>query len=81
LAYSEKDDKLIKLFEFGDEDAALHFSIFSYDGGPRKIQMTRMFKKKDNTQGYGKAGRMTIEEMKYLRDNLDEIISVMEGEN
>ena len=80
MAYSESKDKLIKLFEYGDEEnGALHFSLFSYDEGPPKLQITRMFKKKDGTHGYGKSGRLTKEELIYLKDNIDKIIEIMES--
>lgn len=78
MGYSESKDKLVKLYECGDDDTALHFSLFSYDNGPTKLQMTRMFSKKDGTKGYGKAGRLSLSEMKYLRHYIDEIILLME---
>jgi len=82
LSYSESKDKMIKLYECGDENASLQFSLFSYDNGPIKLQMTRSFKKRDNTQGYGKAGRLTLSEMKYLKDHLDDMIMIAkEGVN
>ena len=80
MSYSESKDKLIKLFECGDDAAALHFSLFSYDNGPTKLQMTRMFTKRDETKGYGKAGRLTLKEMKYLRQNIDDMILIMEDQ-
>jgi len=80
MAYNEKNDKLIKLFEYGDceNGGSLQFSIFSYNGNPAKIQMTRMYKKKNGEYGYGKVGRLSIEEMKYLQENIKEIINCME---
>ena len=49
-----------------------------------KVQMTRTFKKKDGTQGYGKAGRLTLQEMKFLRHHINDMIILIEnheGEN
>ncbi len=83
MGYSEKKDKLLKLFECGDTDngGSLQIAIFSYDGGPAKLQMTRSFLKKDGSYGYGKAGRLTIEEFIFLQDNSEEIIKIMKGDD
>lgn len=80
MGYSENKDKLIKLYECGDENNALHFSLFSYDNGPIKLQITRMFTKKDQTKGYGKAGRLNKDELKFLRHYVNDMIAIIEDQ-
>lgn len=77
--YDANKDKLIKLFEMEDENKkkSLLFSIFSYDNGSPKLGFSRTFKKKDETLGYGALGRVTIEELEYLKNNIDEMIKIM----
>lgn len=77
MAYDSNKDKLVKLFEMKDEEKSLLFQILSYDNAPRKLQITRMFKKKDETYGYSSAGRLSLEEVSFFKDNLDEIINIM----
>jgi len=74
--YDEKKDKLIKLFEMKKENGSLLFSVFSYDGGNPKLQISRMYKKKDGSFGYSSPGRMSNEEILFLKDNIDEILKL-----
>jgi len=80
MGYDQERDKLIKLFELKKDKGSLLCSIFSYDGGKAKIGFTRSFEKKDGTIGYSQSGRMTLEEIQFLKSNLDEIIEIM-GKN
>jgi len=81
MSYNQDDDKLIKLFEYEYEKGSLQFSLFSYKGQKPKLQIHRMYKKIDDTMGYGKMGRLDQEEMKYfisIADEIDEIITNFE---
>ena len=78
--YNQDKDKLIKMFEMKDtKGSSLLISIFSYDNGPKKLSMTRTYEKKDNTVGYANAGRLTLEEVNFLKNKLDDIIKEMES--
>ena len=77
MGYDQNRDKLIKLFEMKKEKGSLLCSIFSYDGGKPKLGFTRSFEKKDGTTGYGNLGRMTLDEIKFLEENLNEIVEIM----
>ena len=81
MAYEESKDKLIKLFELKQEKSSLLCSIFSYDGGELKIGLTRSYEKKDGTVGYSSSGRLSIDDMMFLRENIDEIITIMKETN
>lgn len=75
--YDQNKDKLLKLFEFKQEKATVLFSIFSYDGGKPKLGISRSYEKKDGSVGYGSAGRLSYDELIFLKENLDEITSIM----
>ena len=77
--YDETKDKLLKLFEMKQEKSSLLFSVFSYDGGKPKIGMTRTYEKKDGTMGYGASGRLSLDEIKFLKENINKIIEIMEN--
>ena len=82
MAYDVNKDKLLKLFEMKSDTLgnSLLVSIFSYNNAKPKLQITRSYKKKDETFGYTAAGRLTIEEVEFIRDNINEIIEIMKGE-
>ena len=78
--YNQEKDVLIKLYELkNDKGSSLLMSIFSYDGGQKKLGMTRSFAKKDGTTGYSNSGRLSLEEVNFLKNNLDDIIKEMES--
>jgi hypothetical protein len=82
MAYDVNKDKLLKLFEMKSDTLgnSLLISIFSYNNAKPKLQITRSYKKKDETFGYTAAGRLKIEEVEFIRDNINEIIEIMKGE-
>ena len=75
--YDQNKDKLIKLFEMKKEKSSLLCSIFSYDGGSPKIGFSRSFLKNDGSVGYSQLGRVTVDEIKFLKENIDEMINTM----
>ena len=77
--YDQNKDKLIKLFEMKKEKASLLCSVFSYDEGQPKLGFTRTFEKKDGTIGYGQLGRISLDELQFLKNNIEEMINVMES--
>jgi len=80
MAYDQSKDKLIKLFELKqDNNKSIQISIFSYNNGESKLQLHRSFQKVDGSFEYGKIGRMSLEEVKYLKDNIDDIVHLMEN--
>ena len=84
LGYSESKDKLLKFLEYGnvkEKGGSLQFSLFSYNGGPPKLQIVRSFLKKDETIGYGKAGRLSLEELKFLIENSDKFFEFKNDSN
>ena len=80
-SYNQEKDKLIKMYEFKTDEkgSALMLSIFEYDNGPKKLSLTRSYNKKDGSVGYSASGRLTLSELNFLRNNLNEIIREMES--
>jgi len=81
MAYKSDKDKLIKAFTLEGDKGSLDFQIFSYNEQPPKLQMTRSFTRKDGTVDYGKGGRLSLKEVLFLKDAIDEIIKAMKEES
>ena len=76
--FDPEKDKLIK--EWKCEETGLKVSIHQYDTGEPKVQIgPRVLKKKDGTdRAPSKAGRLTIEDIAWLYENIDEIKDELE---
>ncbi len=79
MSYNSERDILIRMFEMSRDKGALQFSIKSYDGSEPKLQITRMFEKKDGLVGYSKMGRLDKEEVKFFLDHGNEILELISG--
>lgn len=76
MAYDNSKDKLIKYFDLeSDNNTQLSFSIYSYNNGKPKLQIQRV---KDDK--FFKLGRMTLSEVEFLKEIIDEIIENMKTE-
>jgi hypothetical protein len=73
MAYEAEKDKVLKKWKC--EETGLLVSINQYGDGEPKLQIgPRMFKKRDGSEGApAKAGRLSIEDVLWLYDTLDEI--------
>jgi hypothetical protein len=73
MAYEPEKDKVLK--KWRSEDTGLVLSLNKYGDGEAKLQIgPRILKKKDGTDGAPvKAGRLSIEDVMWLYDLLDEI--------
>ena len=71
-------DKVIKRWKC--EETGLIFAIHSYDGGEPKLQIgPRILMKKDGGErAPAKAGRLTVEDLTFLYDHIDEIKDELE---
>jgi len=71
--YDSEKDKSIA--EWKSEDTGLRVSIHQYDGGEPKLQIgPRILKKKDGTdRAPSKAGRLSIEDVTWLYDIIDDV--------
>jgi hypothetical protein len=73
MAYEPEKDKVLKKWK--SDDTGLVLSINKYGDGEAKLQIgPRILKKKDGTDGAPvKAGRLSVEDVMWLYDLLDEI--------
>jgi hypothetical protein len=76
--YDPEKDKLLK--EWICEETGLHVSINQYGEGEPKLQIgPRILMKKDGTQRRpAKAGRLSIEDVMWLYDIIDEVKEELE---
>ena len=72
-------DKVIKKWK--SEETGLVLAIHSYDGGDPKLQVgPRILKKKDGTdRAPSKAGRLTVADVEWLYDIIDDIKDELEN--
>lgn len=68
-------DKDIKLKEWKNDDTGLLVSIYQYGEGEPKVQIgPRLLKKKDGSErAPAKAGRLSIEDIMWLHEIIDEV--------
>jgi len=72
MAFDPEKDKILK--DWTCEETGLVISINQYGEGEAKLQIgPRIFKKKDGGQSQRKAGRLTIEDVMWLYDIIDEV--------
>lgn len=73
MPYEASKDEVIK--QWRCEETGLMVSIQRYDGGEAKVQIgPRMLKKRDGgDRAPAKAGRLTIEDVMWLYDVIDEV--------
>ena len=81
MAYNKDLDKALWEKSIDGEDGKqLMVSVHSYNGGDAKLQIgPRVYTKKDGNPGYGKAGRLTIEEGVALANLMGEALEVMDA--
>ncbi len=77
--YDPSKDKKIK--EWKSEETGLVVSINQYAEGQPKVQIgPRIFKKKDGTdRAPVRAGRLSIEDMDWLLERLDEVMEELKS--
>jgi len=64
MAYDAAKDQEIKAWK---HENGLHVSLYQYNGGAPKVQIgPRGYQKADGSEGFGKVGRLSLEEMDWL---------------
>jgi len=72
MAFDPEMDKILKKWQCNE--TGLLVSINQYGNGEPKLQIgPRIFKKKDGQESQRKAGRLTIEDVMWFYDIIDEI--------
>jgi len=72
MPFDPEKDKIIKKWKC--EETGLIVSINQYDDGEPKLQIgPRVFMKRDGGESQRKAGRMTVEDLLWFYDIIDEV--------
>jgi hypothetical protein len=72
MAFDPTKDKVLKSWRC--EETGLIVAIHQYGDGEPKVQIgPRVFVKKDGGERQGKAGRLTIEDMMWFYEIIDEV--------
>ncbi|MCJ7771924.1 MAG: hypothetical protein MUP22_02200 [Desulfobacterales bacterium] len=72
MAFDPEKDKVLKKWECAE--TGLLISINRYGEGEAKLQIgPRVFKRKDGGERQGKAGRLTIEDVIWFYDIIDDV--------
>jgi hypothetical protein len=75
MAYDAAKDKEVKTWK---HEGGLYVSVYQYNGGEPKVQIgPRGYKKADGSDGFGKVGRLTLEEIEWLDNQMVEIKATM----
>lgn len=78
MAFDPGKDKVLK--EWKCEETGLVISINQYGDGEPKLQIgPRIFLKKDGSESQRKAGRLTIEDLMWCYEIIDEIKDKLTG--
>ena len=74
MAYNEKLDKVLYETEIVGDNDNLKITVQAYNGGEAKLQIgPRVYEKKDGSEGYRKAGRLTVKEVSAISQLLPSI--------
>jgi hypothetical protein len=81
MAFDRSKDKEIRSWAIGDpDDKHLRVSVMQYNDGEMKLQIgPRVYIRRDGREGFGKAGRLTLNEVKALTDLAPEIEGILSG--
>jgi hypothetical protein len=72
MPFDPEKDKVMKKWKC--EETGLVVSINQYDDGEPKVQIgPRVFTRRDGGESQRKAGRLTIEDLSWLYDIIDEV--------
>jgi hypothetical protein len=72
MAYDAAKDQILKSWE--NEETGLTVSIYRYADGDPKLQIgPRTYTKRDGARGTTKPGRLSIDDVLWLIDILDEV--------
>ena len=72
MPFDPEKDKILKKWKC--EETGLLITINQYNGGEPKVQIgPRVFIKKDGNESQRKAGRLTMEDLMWVYDIIDEV--------
>ena len=77
MPYDSNLDKQLFAKSFEREDTKITVSVYSYNNGPKKLQISREVPDAEGSMRFAKLGRLTKEEIQGILPYLQEAISNM----
>jgi hypothetical protein len=74
MAYDSSLDQQVFVKEFAGEKGKLSVSVYSYNNGPKKIQISRSVQDEGGNFSFAKLGRLTKEEVLGILPLLQEAV-------
>ena len=74
MAYDSSLDQQVFVKEFAGEKGKLSVSVYSYNNGPKKLQISRENKDSEGNNRFAKMGRLTKEEVQGILPLLQEAV-------
>ena len=75
MPYDSNLDKQLFAKSFESDDTKITVSVYSYNNGPKKLQISRETKNAEGELRFGKLGRMTKEEVEQVYPLIQEAIA------
>ena len=77
MAYDQSLDAQVFSMYWENETGKIVISVHSYNSGPKKMQIVRELKNKDDSFTFAKLGRLTKEEIEGILPIIQEASAVM----
>ncbi len=77
MAYDSSLDQQLFVKEVAGEKSNITISVYSYNNGPKKVQLSRSVKDAEGKLSFAKLGRLTKEELQEVLPLLQEALAAM----
>lgn len=77
MAYDSSLDERLFTKSWEGNSSKLTVGVYSYNGGAKKVQISRELTDQEGKPGFAKLGRLTKEELQGILPFLEEALSVM----
>ncbi len=75
MAYDGRLDKQLFVKSWEAQGSTILVGVYSYNNGPKKVQISRELKAEDGKPGFAKLGRLTKEELQGVLPLLQEAMA------
>lgn len=77
MAYDRSLDEQVFAKSWEGSSSKITVGVYSYNGGPKKVQISRELTAEEGKPGFAKLGRLTKEELQGILPLLQEALSVL----
>jgi hypothetical protein len=77
MPYESNLDEQLFSKTWENEAGKIIVSVYSYNNGPKKLQVTREFKNREGNYTFAKLGRLSREELEGILPLLQEVLKIM----